>query len=36
MKLKVSQEAIEALKGVLKKKNADVAKVVRVSMAGFG
>jgi hypothetical protein len=36
MKLKVSQEAIEALKGVLKKKNNDVAKVVRISMAGFG
>jgi hypothetical protein len=36
MKLNVTQEAIEALKGVLKKKNEDVAKVVRISMAGFG
>lgn len=36
MKLKVSQEAIEALKDVLKKKNEDTAKAIRISMAGFG
>lgn len=36
MKLKVSQEAIEALKDVLKKKNEDAAKAIRISMAGFG
>lgn len=36
MKLNVTQEAIEALKDVLKKKNEDAVKAIRISMAGFG
>jgi Fe-S cluster assembly iron-binding protein IscA len=35
MKLEVSQEAIDALKDVLKEKNSD-SKAVRVTVAGYG